>query len=137
MDKPMQQGARRPASAWLLALALAAASGAAQAQPYINATVGGVLTPGVYGRIDIGTAPPPPVIYTQPILVRQPPVQVVYPEPVYMYVPPGHAKKWSKHCYRYNACGVPVYFVRVDGPPSGPKHKHKDKGHGHGHGRGD
>ena len=26
-----------------------------------------------------------------------------------------HAKKWAKHCSRYNACGQPVYFVNVTG----------------------
>ncbi len=31
---------------------------------------------------------------------------------MYMRVPPGHAKKWSKHCAAYNACGRPVYFVQ-------------------------
>ena len=37
---------------------LLAAAGGAQAQTYINATVGGELAPGVYGRINIGNAPP-------------------------------------------------------------------------------
>lgn len=123
-----------------LGLALALGAGAASAQqPYVNATVGGVLSPGVYGRIEIGNAPPPPLIYTQPVVIRQPAVQVVHQAPVYMYVPPGHAKNWSKHCARYNACGVPVYFVRMEGggPPGHEKHKHKDKGHGHGRGHGD
>ena len=36
------------------------------------------------------------------------------PAPVYLRVPPGHAKNWGKHCQRYGACGVPVYFVRDD-----------------------
>ena len=55
----------------------------------------------------------PAVIEPQPVLVA-PPVGVVVPQqPVYLWVPPGHRKHWSKHCYRYNACGVPVYFVGV------------------------
>jgi hypothetical protein len=29
-----------------------------------------------------------------------------------MHVPPGHARDWSKHCRKYDACGVPVYFVK-------------------------
>ena len=33
-------------------------------------------------------------------------------------MPPGQAKKWSKHCGRYNACGRPVYFVKVNGDDS-------------------
>ena len=54
------------------ALALMATSGA-QAQAYVNATVGGELAPGVYGRINIGNAmPPPPVIYTEPVTIQRP-----------------------------------------------------------------
>ena len=45
---------------------LLAAAGGAQAQAYVNATVGGELAPGVYGRINIGNAPPPPLIYADP-----------------------------------------------------------------------
>lgn len=69
--------------------------------------------PGFYGRIDLGNMPQPRVIYREPIVVERVPV-VAYapaPAPLYLRVPPGHARKWSKHCYRYNACGVPVYFV--------------------------
>lgn len=96
------------------------------AEPYMNVTVGGVLTPGVYGRIDIGNAPPPPVIYAQPVWVQRP--QVVVPvQPLYLYVPPGHAKKWAKHCHQYNACGQPVYFVKMNGKPQ----KHKPHKHDH------
>ena len=32
------------------------------ATPYANATIEGALSPGVYGRIEIGTAPPPPLV---------------------------------------------------------------------------
>lgn len=104
--------------------------------------------PGFYGRIDIGNAPPPPVIVAQPVWVQRRPVHV---EPVYLRVPPGHQKNWSKHCGRYNACGVPVYFVREDwyqqryerpyneehGRDRRDDHDHdKGKGHGKGHGKG-
>ena len=103
---------------WLMVgfLALSALwGGAAQAAtPYANATVEGALAPGVYGRIEIGNAPPPPLVYVQPVLVQRPPVYVQQP-PLYLHVPPGHAKKWSKHCARYNACNRPVYFVKVQG----------------------
>lgn len=134
----------------LLAL-LALAGGAAQAAtPYVSATVEGALAPGVYGRIDIGNAPPPPLIYTQPVIIQRSPVMVQ--QPLYLHVPPGHAKKWSKHCARYNACGRPVYFVRVDGDDDYERVKYnreygehkdykdhkekKDKHHGKGHGKG-
>lgn len=86
--------------------------------------------PGVYGRIDIGHTPPP-VIYPQPVIITRP-VHVV-PQPVYMHVPPGHAKNWRKHCHKYDACGTPVYFVKVDDD----HHHHGDHGHkGRGKGRG-
>jgi uncharacterized protein YcfJ len=66
--------------------------------------------PGFFGRIDIGSAPAPRVVYAEPIVVERVPGAVR--EPVYLRVPPGHAKHWRKFCYRYNACGQPVYFVQ-------------------------
>lgn len=129
------------------ALTAALSAGTAMATgPYATATVEGALSPGVYGRIEIGNAPPPPVIYTQPVIIQRPAVVVQQP-PLYLHVPPGHAKKWSKHCAKYNACGQPVYFVRVQGDEDyerGKHKKHKHKGgdgddqgrggkHGHGH----
>ena len=89
------------------ALMLAAAS-AALAQ--VSVTVG---QPGFYGRIDIGRAPPPQLIFPQPVIIRH--VHVVQPvQPIYLRVPPGHEKKWSKHCRKYDACSSPVYFVKDD-----------------------
>ena len=101
-----------------------------------------VSQPGVYGRIDIGRFPAPSVVVAQPVMVAPAAVRV---EPVYMWVPPGHRNNWAKHCHRYGACGVPVYFVADDwydrhvvharyadaeggGPP--------DRGPGHGKGNG-
>lgn len=117
---------------------------AQSATPYANATVEGALSPGVYGRIEIGAAPPPPLIYSQPVIVYRNPV--VVQQPLYLHVPPGHAKKWSKHCARYNACGQPVYFVRVDGDDRferdrseqyKQKKEKKEKHHGKGRDKGD
>lgn len=115
--------------------------GAAQAAtPYANATVEGALAPGVYGRIEIGNAPPPPLVYVQPVLVQRPPVYVQQP-PLYLHVPPGHAKKWAKHCARYNACNRPVYFVKVQGDDRYERrHEHerayqKEHGKRQGHGK--
>jgi hypothetical protein len=104
---------------------------------HVNVAIGGEIKPGVYGQIQIGTGyPPPPVLYPQPVIIAQParPPAVVV-APVYMHVPPGHAKKWDKHCHKYQACGTPVLFVK------GPEHGHDHhpghgKGKGHGHGRG-
>ncbi len=112
----------------------------------------GISQPGVYGRIDIGRFPQPQVIVAQPVIVQRP-VQEVRVQPVYLWVPPGHRKDWKKHCRDYNACGVPVYFVRHDwydqkvrrggrdhdddhrGRGKGHDkndHKHGDRGHGKG-----
>ena len=102
---------------------------AAAGEPIIHVSVGGEISPGVYGRVDFGNAPPPPVLYPQPVLVVQQPQRVVM-QPVYLHVPPGHAKNWSKHCYRYDACARPVYFVKSD-----EYEPRKGKGHGRGHGK--
>jgi hypothetical protein len=103
-----------------------------------------IRQPGVYGRIEIGTnTPPPPVIYRQPVVIAQPPVIVAEP-PMYLYVPPGHAKKWRKHCHKYDACGRQVYFVREEWvrtqyvqahPGKGAPVYVQDREHGHGHGK--
>ncbi len=121
----------------------------------VGVTVGGQVAPGVYGRIDILNGAIPPVVYQQPVIITQGP-QVL--SPIYMNVPPGHAKNWSKHCYKYNACGIPVYFVRTSeyGPLPGPgryeerreyderrgrdrdddDHDNRGRGNGNGRGRG-
>ncbi|MCR5884868.1 hypothetical protein LRS03_19195 [Rhizobacter sp. J219] len=104
--------------------------GAASAQTSVGVSVQ-VAQPGVYGRIDIGNMPPPPVVYAKPVVIAQPAV-VVPAQPVYLYVPPGHQKKWSKHCHRYNACGQPVYFVRESWV-----HERYEREHGHKHGKKD
>ena len=87
---------------------------AALAAPTLAADVGvsvSIGQPGFYGQIDIGNYPRPQVIYAEPVIIQRAPVGVVR-QPVYLHVPPGHAKNWSKHCYRYDACGRPVYFVQ-------------------------
>lgn len=98
--------------------------------------------PGLYGRIDIGHVPSPPVlVYPQPVVIHQTPV-VMQQQPIYLHVPPGHAKNWAKHCGKYNACGQRVYFVRDDWYQQqyvpavrAKQHKH-DGDHGKGHGKG-
>lgn len=93
----------------VLALALAAPL-AAHAQVGVGVSIT-LAQPGVYGRIDLGNAPPPPVVVQQPVLVAPGPAPVA---PVYLWVPPGHQRHWRKHCAEYHACGVPVYFVQED-----------------------
>lgn len=89
-----------------------------------------IREPGVYGRIELGSQPPPPVLYPQPVLIARPAVVVQQP-PLYLYVPPGHAKNWGKHCGRYNACGRQVYFVRENWV-----RERYEEHHGRGHDRG-
>jgi hypothetical protein len=100
------------------ALITLALLGGAIAAPHASATEIGVTIevsqPGVYGRVDIGRFPQPRVIVPQPVIIAAPPVVIARPQPVYLWVPPGHRKDWRRHCSRYNACGVPVYFVRHD-----------------------
>jgi hypothetical protein len=85
------------------------------------------VRPGIYGRVDIGGAPPPLLVYPEPVVVvRQP--QSVQVQPIYLHVPPGHAKHWSKHCHEYNACGSPVYFVKsAEYESKKPKKEKKEK----------
>ena len=90
-----------------LAAGLWAASFVADAQ--VNVIMQGQVAPGVYGRVEIGNAPPPPVVYAEPKIIVRP---ATLPPPIYLHVPPGHAKHWKTHCKKYDACGQPVYFVK-------------------------
>jgi len=93
--------------------------------------------PGFYGRIDIGNAPQPELVYPKPVVIRPVPGRVVE-EPIYLHVPPGHEKHWSKHCKKYNACGRPVYFVRDKwyNDVYVPHHRAHGKNHDKKHGKG-
>jgi hypothetical protein len=96
-----------------------------------------IAQPGVYGRIDIGRFPKPEVIVPQPVIIVPPRVIVTPPQPVYLWVPPGHRKDWGKHCGKYNACGVPVYFVRHDWYEQRVMSEHRrERGEGRGQGKG-
>src|SRR5260370_13215071 len=82
--------------------------------PAFGADVGvsvSVGEPGFYGRVDIGSFPPPTLVFPQPVVIRPAPV-VVAPQPIYLHVPPGHSKHWSKHCHKYNAYAQPIYFLQ-------------------------
>lgn len=103
------------------------AAGAAEAAD-VNVIIYSDVRPGTYGRVEFGGAPRPPLVYTNPILVVQPPRSAPRPEPLYLHVPPGHAKDWSKHCRKYDACKRPVYFVMSDEyKPKKAKKQKKDK----------
>lgn len=120
----------------LPALALLLAAPLHAADVGVSLTVG---QPGFYGSIDISNYPRPQVVNVEPVIIR-PVVGVA--SPVYLHVPPGHARKWSNYCGRYNACGRPVYFVREEWyentyvPAYEAKHgKSKNKGGGKGPGK--
>ena len=119
----------------LLALALATAAALPlYAQTNVGVSVR-INQPGVYGRVDFGNVPPPPVVFAEPILVASPQV-VVQQAPMYLYVPPGHQKHWAKHCHRYHACGHPVYFVQETWLRDRyESHHHGRRWHHRGHGR--
>jgi hypothetical protein len=117
---------RTAVAAFLVAAAVPAA-----AETRVQVIIASDVRPGVYGRVELGPAPPPPLLYERPVFALPPPPAMRRPEPVYLHVPPGHAKNWSKHCHKYDACGRPVYFVRsaeYDAPkPKKPKKEKKDK----------
>lgn len=71
----------------------------------------GDIKPGVYGKVDLKGAPPPPTVNMEPvIMVKQ--VRVEPPAPIYLHVPPDQVKNWDKECRKYSACNVPVFFVK-------------------------
>ena len=122
----------------LAAVLTAAASAAFASDVGVSISVG---QPGFYGQIDIGRAPPPVLVYPQPVVIQ--PVRVVQPvpvQPLYLHVPPGHAKDWGKHCQKYDACSRPVYFVKDDWYNNvyvpHYQEEHGGKGNGKGHGKG-
>lgn len=135
----------------LMALAVSSGiAGTAQAQVVVDGGVSVTIQqPGVYGRVVLGSLPPPPLVLPQPVLVHRTPVAVAAP-PLYLYVPPGHRKKWHKHCHRYQACQHNVYFVQeqwireqharsLPSAGAGPmvaRHDHNDRGHDRHPGRG-
>ena len=121
---------------FLVVAAFATAAGSALAADVgVSVSIG---QPGFYGRIDLGNMPQPQLIYPAPVIIQQLPVGVMR-QPIYLRVPPGHEKKWSKHCGKYNACGQPVYFVQQDWYTNvyAPGYrdyrgKHDDDGYGYG-----
>jgi hypothetical protein len=90
-------------------------AGALFASSAIAADVGVSISigePDFYGRIDIGDAPRPRLLYNEPVvIIRDGYYQAA---PLYLRVRSGHAEHWKAHCHDYNACNRPVYFVRDD-----------------------
>ena len=111
------------------------------AGPALAADVGvsiAIGDPNFYGNIVIGNAPPPVLVYREPMVVVR--SQVVF-EPIYLRVRAGHTENWPRYCGQYNACGRPVYFVQdhyYNDVYAPHYHKHHGKGHGNNkkHGKG-
>lgn len=99
----------------------------------IGVILSGQIAPGVYGQVQLGNNPPPPLVYAQPVVI-EPLRYAVPPPPVYLHVPPEHARNWREHCREYKACNRPVYFVRS--AEYEPGYERRDPGHGHDHERG-
>lgn len=91
----------------------------------LRVILSGEIAPGIYGRVDIGNAPRPPLLHAQPVIITRQPGNPG--PPLYLHVPPGHAKNWAKHCHRYGACGHPVYFVKSQEYAPGYKGKKEKK----------
>jgi hypothetical protein len=116
----------------ILLLSWVAAAGLAQAGE-LRVIVSGEVVPGVYGRVEYGNLPPPPVLYSEPMVIVRRPQQLVV-QPIYVHVPPGHAKNWKRHCGKYDLCSQPVYFVKskeydadYGKKPKKPKQEKKEK----------
>lgn len=112
--------AGQPLRTVLASMAVLAAADAVLADPpagHRNLTAGGPLRPGVYGRIEVRGARPPPLIYQQPVIASQA-IVPAQAEPVYLYVPPGQVRKWKHFCASWSACDQAVLFVRMDASPS-------------------
>jgi len=93
--------------------------------------------PGFYGRIDIGDAPEPEVIYADPVIVYRR-LFSGSPQPIYLRVPSGYERHWQEHCHEYDACSRPVYFVKdkwYERTYVSRYHKHGHERHGKKHGR--
>ena len=138
LNSPLRHGIRLAAVLSMSAVALSASAADVGVSVSVN-------QPGFYGRVDIGNASPPPLIYTQPVIIEQRPI-AMQQRPIYLRVPPGHERNWSRYCRQYQACGQPVLFVRPDyrgdhdGRWDDDRGRHDDdrhdRGRGHGHGRG-
>lgn len=83
--------------------------------------------PDYYGQLQIGNERPQ-LLFADPIIIHRGPGR--YP-PLYLRVPDYQARNWAAYCYRYNACGRPVYFVndywyRNTYAPRYRHHHHRD-----------
>ena len=114
---------------------------------YAGANIGIAINlghPDFYGQVELGNMGPPPVIYSQPVVIEGAAYGV---QPMYLRVPQDQTSDWRRYCGEYNACGRPVYFVRdewyrdtyapqyrhdhYDEHYDDDHHEHHDHGHHH------
>ena len=65
---------------------------------------------GIYGRLDLKEFPKPELINARPVLIDRSSKHASI-KPIYVHVPPGHEWHWHRHCYDYDLCATPVWFV--------------------------
>jgi hypothetical protein len=97
----------------------------------------GINQPGMYGRINIGDFPQPPMLVQPQAVVIAPGPVAMHQRPIYLYVPPAHQQNWRANCYRYNACGQPVYFVHENWVRERYEERRRFESRGRDHDRGD
>ena len=86
----------------------AAAAAPAMAETRVSINIG---DPGFFGLIDNRGYAPPPVYVRQPVIIER---VSYHREPVYVRAPLRHRQHWRQWCHRYDACNVPVLFVREE-----------------------
>ncbi|MCT0207714.1 hypothetical protein [Synechococcus sp. CS-1332] len=87
-----------------------------QAQTSLTLQLG---QPGYFGPINLGNQTPPPVYGYGPVIVRpdsrgRDRWTQAATQPVYLRVPMNQARDWGRYCGLYQACNMPVQFVRDD-----------------------
>lgn len=90
------------------AVLFAAAAVPAVAQTHVSIHIG---DPGFFGIIDNRGYSAPPVYVRRPVIIER---VRYYQQPIYLRAPSRHRHNWGRYCHRYDACGVPVLFVRDD-----------------------
>lgn len=89
---------------YLLLLAALASAASAAADPEAAS--------GLFGPLDLAAFPHPRILNPQPVLGAPVPVGAPQRPPIHVHVPPGRERLWPRDCRDYNACNVPVYFVK-------------------------
>jgi len=88
-----------------------------QAQTALTLQLG---QPGYFGPINLGNHQAPPPVYGYRAVIVRPDSRgrerwiQAGTQPLYLRVPMNQARDWGRYCGLYQACNVPVQFVRDD-----------------------